>query len=403
MPVADAWRVRCSPARSARARRAPTCSGRSRCVVGRARGSRPNTPTTRRSPATGATSPSTARSPASPACGGANWTPGRSRTGRRRRRGAALDQRRRALSSASRPTKARAWPRSPTGARLTANDGEPANVYVRDMDVGAASRARSDRLGSAARRTAPLRLADPRTRSVEEYGAVGGRALGDQRRRQQGGVRDHRGLEPHELSQAEAKNEHGETPKPRTPSCRSRCATCRQASPSSSACGAIRHRPARAEPRNRRARTVPTHGETGSTAPSTPKGSCPSSARKCRPTRAPSGSARRSAPTARPSRGWASSRRAGAPRCRGEPAEYNWTEPLWRRIARRRTGARREKSRAAPIRKARVPGERRAAPAAAPRAGDPCQGPFETRLTDTIDPGKPASGRATPKTTSCRS
>ncbi len=98
------WRCWRSPSRLR-----PTSSARSRwSPQGRSSGvntSRPNTRTTRRSPATGSTSRSTARSAASPACGGATCPPVRSN----RSRAATPSCPRSAKTgstSASRPTKA---------------------------------------------------------------------------------------------------------------------------------------------------------------------------------------------------------------------------------------------------------------------------------------------------------
>jgi hypothetical protein len=70
----------------------------------------------------------------------------------------------------------------------------------------------------------------------------------------------------------------------------------------------------------------------------------------------------------------------------GEPAQYNWTEPLWRRIAdgelaptRKVTGGVDPESPACA-----ASGEQSLPPSPVP--GDPCQGPFETRRTNETSP-----------------
>ncbi|HXB15581.1 MAG TPA: hypothetical protein VNV44_07525 [Solirubrobacteraceae bacterium] len=276
-----------------------------------------------------------------------------------------------------------------------AKTGESPNVYVRDMNLGAqqpgAFRIVSARSGS----NEPLRYEVAQEHAGqpnagEEYGAVAaGRTA-----MSAGGTKvafvtttisnlsSYPQLEQEEL-------EHGETPKPRTPALQ---VAVRDLETGVTQLVSVRRDPATGSPalnpETGDPEPVPTHTESGIYGAVDSEGVTPffraevpaySRTEKIGASISADGS----------TVAWMGQQLGEqVPFLSGEPPRANWTEPLWRRIAdgelaptRKVTGGSDPESPAC-----QASGELRLP--LSPVVGDPCQGPFETRLTDSINPGE---------------
>ena len=173
---------------------------------GQARPAGRTTRTTPPSRATGATSPSTARSDGVDGVWRRDLAQRRDRTGRGRRRRAALDQRKRPVRQLHHQRRHEPSPTITNGRRRgrAPTCSEAVNVYVRDMSDE--PRRKPAPSSSPRRRAAPT---EPLTYQAPKHDAGLGRrrALRDQRRRQRGRVRDHRRLRPHRPGDT-ARTEH---------------------------------------------------------------------------------------------------------------------------------------------------------------------------------------------------
>ena len=113
---------------------------------------------------------------------------------------------------------------------------EAVNVYVRDMAVQPAATEAEEAARPAGERAFTVVSAvdgseEPLTytRLQHDPGLHGDRALGDQRRRRRGGVRDDRRVQSRALpARKKKKNKKGKPPSRTRRRCRSRCATCAQ-------------------------------------------------------------------------------------------------------------------------------------------------------------------------------
>ena len=273
--------------------------------------------------------------------------------------------------------------------------GEAPNVYVRDMSLGAQQPGAFQIVSARSGSNEPLRydVAQEHTgepNAPEEYGAV---AAGRTAMSADGSKVVFVTTTVSDLSsypQAEQEElEHGETPKPRTPALQ---VAVRDMETGVTELVSVRRDPATGlpalNPETGDPEPVPTHVESNIYGAVDAEGVAPffraevpaySRTQKIGASISADGS----------TVAWMGQQLGEqVPFLADEGARANWTEPLWRRIGdgelaptRKVTGGSDPESPAC-----QASGEVRLSPTPVP--GDPCQGPFETRLTDSYNPGE---------------